>query len=70
MFNGSFFLWAQISNYQLSYLHMENALSGSKDADVDVSSIYYVDLCLIVLNSLGFQVGAYLMNQCRVHPKL
>ena len=49
---------------------MENRLNGNKDPEVDVSSIYYVDFCLILLNALGFQAGAYMMNQWRVHPKL
>ena len=61
MFCGSFFLWANISVYVLSYLHMKNEESGHKHPDVNESSIYYVDLALVALNCAGYNIGSFLL---------
>ena len=54
MFAGSFFLWAQISTYVLSYLHMENVKHDMKFMVVHTSSIFYVDFALALLNVIGY----------------
>lgn len=50
MFNGSFFLWAQISIYCLSYFKMVNG----KKSQVDENLIYQVDAIMSVFNVVGF----------------
>ena len=60
MFCGSFFLWANISVYVLSYLHWKSVQAGGRFPDVGVNVIYYVDLALILLNVTGYNVGTYL----------
>ena len=55
MFNGCFFLWASISNYVLSYLYIF-------DKSINTDAIFYVDLGLVLLNCLGYQLGVYLLQ--------
>ena len=66
MFCGSFFLWASISVYVLSYFHHidpSKAKLGEKD-------IYWVDLGLVALNCIGHFVGSYLLKNCNLQPRL
>lgn len=62
LFNGCFFLWASISNYVLSYMYIF-------DHDVDEAAIFYVDVALVFLNCLGYQIGTYLLNSRGWNPK-
>lgn len=57
MFGGSFYLWANISVYVLSYFKYQKT-----DNDVSENSIYRVDIVLSVLNILGYLCGSYLLN--------
>ena len=59
MFAGSFFLWASVSVYVLSYFHMKNVELGG--TDVNERSIYYVDTALIALSAAGYNIGTYLL---------
>jgi hypothetical protein len=47
MFNGCFFLWANISNYVLSYLYIF-------DKSVNADAIFYVDIILVMWNCVGY----------------
>lgn len=63
MFNGCFFLWANIAVYVLSYYYLY-------DKDIQIDAIFYVDFLLVLLNCIGYQIGTYLVNQRRWNPKL
>ena len=63
MFNGCFFLWANISVYVLSYLYIY-------DPSVNQDAIFYVDTALILLNTTGYQIGTHLLNVRKLNPKL
>ena len=60
---GCFFLWASISIYVLSYFHQHDP-SSSYDF------IFLVDSALVLFNCIGYQIGAYLFQKRRWHPKL
>jgi len=62
MFNGCFFLWANISQYILSYMYQF-------DADTNINNIFYVDVVLILLNCIGHYVGSYLLKELKWNPK-
>ena len=62
-FNGCFYLWANISVYVLSYIY-------HFDKEVDQNAIFYVDVALVLLMTMGYQVGSYLLNIKRINPKL
>lgn len=62
LFNGVFFLWANISVYVLSYIHIY-------DKKVNADAIYYVDMAAVFLNLVGYQIGAYLLNERQWNPK-
>ena len=59
-----------MATFQLSYLHLKNVENDNKYINVQVSSIYWIDTGLIILNALGFQLGAYLMGSYNMNPKL
>ena len=63
LFNGCFYLWASLSNYELSYMFIF-------DRTVDASAIFYVDVTLIILMCGGYQIGTYLVNEKRLNPKM
>ena len=63
MFNGCFYLWANISVYVLSYIYQFDPL-------VNQDAIFYVDVALCVLLCIGYQFGAYLLNTRGWNPKL
>lgn len=63
LFNGVFFLWANIGNYVASYLFIY-------DKNVTADAIYYVDMALTFSTLLGYQIGAYLINEKQWNPKL
>lgn len=69
MFGGSFFLWAQISNYVLSYLYWENKKHDFKFMKMTPTAIFYVDFALALVNVIGYQVGALLIKK-RYNPRL
>jgi len=56
LFNGVFFLWANISVYVLSYIYIY-------DKNVNADAVYYVDMASTFLNLVGYQIGAYLINE-------
>lgn len=62
MFGGSFFLWSEISNYVVSYLHWENQKHDGKFTEPSTDTIFYIDNCLALLNVIGFNLGLYLVN--------
>jgi len=62
MFNGCFYLWANVSIYVISYMYIY-------DKSVNQNAIFYVDAALSLLNVCGYQVGAYLLNVRRWNPK-
>lgn len=63
MFNGCFFLWANISVYVLSFFYLY-------DKNINQNAIFYVDFILILLNCSGYQVGTYLLNKRGWHCKI
>lgn len=63
LFLGCFFLWGNISVYVISYFHYVNNTSH-------FSFVYLVDMMLVLSNFLGYQVGTYLLQTRRWHPKL
>ena len=63
MFNGCFFLWANIAVYVLSYYYLY-------DKDINIDAIFYVDFFLVLLNCIGYQIGTYLINKRRWNPKI
>ena len=62
LFNGVFFLWANISVYVLSYIYIY-------DKKVNADAIYYVDMATTFLTLAGYQIGAYLINERQWNPK-
>ena len=46
LFNGCFFLWANIANYVLSYFY-------KFEPDIGHGAIFYVDVALMCLHVLG-----------------
>ena len=62
LFNGCFFLWANISAYVISYMHQF-------DPDVGQGAIFYVDTALVMLCVTGYQCGTYLLRQRGWNPK-
>ena len=63
LFNGVFFLWANIANYVCSYLYIY-------DKNVNADAIYYVDMALVFSTLVGYQIGAYLTNEKQWNPKV
>lgn len=63
LYLGCFFLWGNISIYVLSYFHEYNP-----DASFDF--VFLVDSFLILSNWFGYQVGVYVFQKRRWHPKL
>jgi hypothetical protein len=60
---GSFFLWANISTYVLSYIYLY-------DPTVDIKGVFLVDLLLVLLNCLGHLIGSYMLRNLKMNPKL
>ena len=63
LFNGCFFLWANIASYVLSYFFKWNPKIGQ-------GFIFYVDLALVVLCVTGYQIGTYMLEQKQMNPKV
>ena len=63
LFNGCFYLWANISVYVCSYLY-------HYDKSVNQDFIFYVDTALVLLNVFGYQLGSYLLNTRKWNPKI
>lgn len=55
IFNGCFFLWANISIYVLSYLY-------HFDPTIRNSTTFYVDFALLALTVTGYNLGMYLFT--------
>ena len=47
LFNGCYYLWANISIYVLSYIY-------NFDPQVNASAIFYVDVALLLLMNIGY----------------
>ena len=62
LFNGCYYLWANLSIYVLSYIY-------KFDPEVNASAIFYVDVVLVLLKNFGFQFGAYLLMQKKFHVR-
>ena len=60
---GCFFLWGNISIYVLSYFHETNP-------DVNYGFIFLVDTFLVLANCIGYQIGTFLLQKLRWHPKV
>ena len=58
LFNGCYYLWANLSIYVLSYIY-------KFDPEVNASAIFYFDVFLLLLMNIGYQIGAYLL----IHKK-
>ena len=63
LFNGCFYLWANISVYVCSYLY-------HFDPTINQDAIFYVDTALVLLNVCGYQLGSYLLNTRKWNPKI
>ena len=63
LYLGCFFLWHNISVYVLSYFYYVNGTT-------DFSFVYLVDCGLVLFNLMGYQIGSYLVQSRRWHPKL
>lgn len=62
-FLGCFFLWGNIDVYVLSYFY-------KYDPDIDLGFIFVVDTLLIVANTVGYNIGVFLLNKLRWNPKI
>lgn len=62
LFNGCFYLWANVSNYVLSYFHQF-------DPSINQDSIFYVYVCLNIVANIGYPIGTYLLVQKNLNPK-
>ena len=60
---GTFFLWSNISVYVLSYFYEFNP-------NINVSFIFIVDSALILANWIGYNIGTYLLQNRRWHPRV
>ena len=63
LYLGCFFLWGNISVYVLSYFH-------EHDPSASYSFVFMVDSMLILAQWTGYQIGTYLFQKRRWHPKL
>lgn len=63
LYLGCFFIWGNIGIYVLSYFHEFNP-------NLSVGFIFLVDLFLIGANTIGYNIGTFLLNRMRVPPKL
>ena len=63
LYLGCFFLWGNISIYVLSDFYRT-------DKDLSYDFIFLVDTCLVLFNWTGYQIGTYLFQTRRWHPKL
>ena len=62
-FLGCFNLWGNISIYVLSYFYEFNP-------DIDLGFIFIVDTLLIIANTLGYNIGTFLLNKLRLSPRI
>lgn len=62
MFNGSFFLWSNISIYVISYMYQFNP-------SINQNAQFQTNFILVLLNNCGYQIGPYLMNRLNWSPK-
>lgn len=63
LFLGCYCLWANINVYVLSYFYQFNP-------NLSLGFIFVVDTLLCLCNVIGYNVGLYLLNAKRFHPKL
>jgi len=62
-FLGCFFLWGNINPYVISYFYEFNP-------DIQLGFVFLVDTMLIAANTCGYNIGTFLLNNKRIHPKL
>jgi MFS transporter, OFA family, oxalate/formate antiporter len=60
---GCFYLWGNIDVYVLSYFHEFNP-------NLSYGFIFIVDTLLITANSIGYNIGSFLLQSLRLPPKL
>lgn len=60
---GCFYLWGNIDVYVLSYFHEFNP-------DLSYGFIFIVDTLLITANTIGYNIGSFLMQRLRLAPKV
>jgi len=60
---SSFLIWSNIAVYVLSYLYLF-------DTKINVNAIFYVDMTVVLLISVGQLIGTYLMNDRKWNPKV
>lgn len=58
-----FFLWANVAIYIISYLYIY-------DKEITMDTVYYVDMASVIMTFVGYQVGAYLINEKQWNPKI
>jgi OFA family oxalate/formate antiporter-like MFS transporter len=63
LFLGCFYLWGNIDIYVLSYFYEFNP-------NINLGFIFIVDTLLIVANTIGYNIGTYLLNSVRLNPRL
>lgn len=54
LFNGCYYLWANLSIYVLSYMY-------KFDPEIESYAIFYVDVAMILMMNFGYPIGAYLL---------
>ena len=62
LFNGCFFMWANISIYVISYIYKFNP-------DIRIDTVFFVDFVLLQLNVVGYNIGMYLLNYRKWTPR-
>lgn len=60
---GCFYLWGNIDIYVLSYFHEFNP-------NLSFGFIFIVDTLLIAANTVGYNIGSFLMQHIRLNPKI
>jgi MFS family permease len=62
LFNGCFFMWANISVYVISFIY-------KTDKSIRSDAVFIVDFFLISLNVTGYSIGMYLLNHRKWSPR-
>lgn len=63
LYLGCFFLWGNISIYVLSYFYEFNS-------NLSLGFVFSVDMFLVGFQCIGYNLGTFLLNRLRLHPKL
>lgn len=62
MYLSCIYLWGNISIYVLSYFYQF-------DQSLSLGLIFFLDMFLVGFECVGYNLGAYLLNSVRLHPK-